>query len=249
MFLLISLDIFVINIFLSWILFYSNTRYILFYLENITFFLEKNFYVNLKLNNVFKKTKIKNTFWLIIYIINLILFLLFITLSYIYDKEPLEKKLITFIFIIIILITISFFIINVLLKTKKLKIKYNELKKLYSKNDYEKYFLNINSFDLKDKKFSIIDEYIKNKKMKILYIPLAWKFTIAFPNYKKLKILLNKISSFEEKILYINSILATEPLKLRIKKEYLDREQLSYLHYLIIDDIKKEGPVKFQYVD
>lgn len=240
MFLLISLDIFVINIFLSWILFYSNTRYVLFYLENITFFLEKNFYVNLKLNNVFKKTKIKNIFWLIIYTINLILFLLFITLSYIYDKEPLVEKLITFIFIIIILITISFFIINVLLKTKKLKIKYDELKNLYSKNDYEKYFLNINSFDLKDKKFSIIDEYIKNKKMKILYIPLAWKFTIAFPNYKKLKILLNKIPSFEEKNLYINSILATEPLKLRIKKEYLDREQLSYLHYLIIDDIKKE---------
>lgn len=240
MFLLISLDIFVINIFLSWILFYSNTRYVLFYLENITFFLEKNFYVNLKLNNVFKKTKIKNIFWLIIYTINLILFLLFITLSYIYDKEPLAEKLITFIFIIIILITISFFIINVLLKTKKLKIKYDELKNLYSKNDYEKYFLNINSFDLKDKKFSIIDEYIKNKKMKILYIPLAWKFTIAFPNYKKLKILLNKIPSFEEKNLYINSILATEPLKLRIKKEYLDREQLSYLHYLIIDDIKKE---------
>lgn len=240
MFLLISLDIFVINIFLSWILFYSNTRYVLFYLENITFFLEKNFYVNLKLNNVFKKTKIKNIFWLIIYTINLILFLLFITLSYIYDKEPLEEKLITFIFIIIILITISFFIINVLLKTKKLKIKYDKLKNLYSKNDYEKYFLNINSFDLKDKKFSIIDEYIKNKKMKILYIPLAWKFTIAFPNYKKLKILLNKIPSFEEKNLYINSILATEPLKLRIKKEYLDREQLSYLHYLIIDDIKKE---------
>ena len=193
MFLLISLDIFVINIFLSWILFYSNTRYVLFYLENITFFLEKNFYVNLKLNNVFKKTKIKNIFWLIIYTINLILFLLFITLSYIYDKEPLVEKLITFIFIIIILITISFFIINVLLKTKKLKIKYDELKNLYSKNDYEKYFLNINSFDLKDKKFSIIDEYIKNKKMKILYIPLAWKFTIAFPNYKKIKILLNKI--------------------------------------------------------
>lgn len=168
------------------------------------------------------------------------LFLLFITLSYFYDKEPLAEKLITFMFIIIILITISFFIINVLLKTKKLKIKYNELKKLYSKNDYEKYFLNINSFDLKDKKFSIIDEYIKNKKMKILYIPLEWKFTIAFPNYKKLKILLNKIPSFEEKKLYINSILATEPLKLRIKKEYLDREQLSYLHYLIIDDIKKE---------
>ena len=177
---------------------------------------------------------------MIIYTINLILFLLFITLSYIYDKEPLAEKLITFIFIIIILITISFFIINVLLKTKKLKIKYDELKNLYSKNDYEKYFLNINSFDLKDKKFSIIDEYIKNKKMKILYIPLAWKFTIAFPNYKKLKILLNKIPSFEEKNLYINSILATEPLKLRIKKEYLDREQLSYLHYLIIDDIKKE---------
>ena len=85
------------------------------------------------------------------------LFLLFITLSYIYDKEPLAEKLIAFMFIIIILITISFFIINVLLKTKKLKIKYNELKKLYSKNDYEKYFLNINSFDLKDKKFSIID--------------------------------------------------------------------------------------------
>ena len=191
MFLLISLEISVINMFLNWILFYSNTRYILFHLENITFFL--------KLNNVFKKTKIKNIFWLIIYIIDLMLFLLFITLSYFYDKEPLAEKLITFMFIIIILITISFFIINVLLKTKKLKIKYNELKKLYSKNDYEKYFLNINSFDLKDKKFNIIDEYIKNKKMKILYIPLEWKFTIAFPNYKKLKILLNKIPSFEEK--------------------------------------------------
>ena len=240
MFLLISLEISVINMVLNWILFYSNTRYILFHLENITFFLEKKLYVNLKLSNVFKKTKIKNIFWLIIYIIDLMLFLLFITLSYFYDKEPLTEKLITFMFIIIILITISFFIKNVLLKTKKLKIKYNELKKLYSKNDYEKYFLNINSFDLKDKKFSIIDEYIKNKKMKILYIPLAWKFTIAFPNYKKLKILLNKIPSFEEKILYINSILATGPLKLKIKKEYLDREQLSYLHYLIIDDIKKE---------
>ena len=158
MFLLISLEISVINMLLNWILFYSNTRYILFHLENITFFLEKKLYVNLKLNNVFKKTKIKNIFWSIIYIINLILFLLFITLSYIYDKGPLAEKLITFMFIIIILITISFFIINVLLKTKKLKIKYNELKKLYSKNDYEKYFLNINSFDLKDKKFSIIDE-------------------------------------------------------------------------------------------
>ncbi len=140
MFLLISLEISVINMLLNWILFYSNTRYILFHLENITFFLEKKLYVNLKLNNVFKKTKIKNIFWSIIYIINLILFLLFITLSYIYDKGPLAEKLITFMFIIIILITISFFIINVLLKTKKLKIKYNELKKLYSKNDYGKYF-------------------------------------------------------------------------------------------------------------
>ena len=86
MFLLISLDIFVINIFLSWILFYSNTRYVLFYLENITFFLEKNFYVNLKLNNVFKKTKIKNIFWLIIYTINLILFL-----GSVYFLRVLEK--------------------------------------------------------------------------------------------------------------------------------------------------------------
>ena len=123
MFLLISLEISIINMFLNWILFYSNTRYILFHLENITFFLEKKLYVNLKLNNVFKKTKIKNIFWLIIYIIDLMLFLLFITLSYFYDKEPLAEKLITFMFIIIILITISFFIINVLLKTKKLKIK------------------------------------------------------------------------------------------------------------------------------
>ena len=69
-----------------------------------------------------KKQKLKTFFWLIIYIINLILFLLFITLSYIYDKEPLAEKLITFIFIIIILITISFLIINVLLKTKKLTL-------------------------------------------------------------------------------------------------------------------------------
>ena len=74
MFLLISLEISVINMFLNWILFYSNTRYILFHLENITFFLEKKLYVNLKLNNVFKKTKIRNIFSLIIYIINLILF-------------------------------------------------------------------------------------------------------------------------------------------------------------------------------
>ena len=114
MFLLISLEISVINMVLNWILFYSNTRYILFHLENITFFLEKKLYVNLKLNNVFKKTKIKNIFWLIIYIIDLMLFLLFINLSYFYDKEPLTEKLITFMFIIIILITISFFIINVL---------------------------------------------------------------------------------------------------------------------------------------
>ena len=99
MFLLISLEISIINMFLNWILFYSNTRYILFHLENITFFLEKKLYVNLKLNNVFKKTKIKNIFWLIIYIIDLMLFLLFITLSYFYDKEPLAEKLITFMFI------------------------------------------------------------------------------------------------------------------------------------------------------
>lgn len=41
MFLLISLEISVINMLLNWILFYSNTRYILFHLENITFFFRK----------------------------------------------------------------------------------------------------------------------------------------------------------------------------------------------------------------
>ena len=92
------------------------------------------------------------------------------------------------------------------------------------------------------KKFWIINKYIEDTKIKIYYISEYKKLIpIIFPNYKKLKeILLKKYKLFDDKHLYIDSILATESLKLKIKSEYLDREQISYLRFLIINNIIKD---------
>ena len=222
---------------------FLSIRKIIFYYKNICYFFKKNIYQKINLNKYFKKLNILKIFLLLAYIINLILSLTLIVIdSYNLKKEKsIDVSIAWIIQHIVTIIIISNLTIYVLWKSFKLKKKYNIFSNIDNASNLELYFLDINNLNLEDAKFNIVNEYIKNAKIKIYYNNFSAKlFPIIFPNYKKLKILLNKIPSFEEKNLYINSILATEPLRLRIKKEYLDREQLSYLHYLIINDIKKE---------
>ncbi|WP_129619125.1 hypothetical protein [Metamycoplasma orale] len=111
-----------------------------------------------------------------------------------------------------------------------------------NKETCESYFLDIKNINLANEKFWIINKYIEDTKIKIYYISEYQELIpIMFPNYKKLKkILLKKYKLFDDKLLYIDSILATESLKLKIKSEYLDREQISYLRFLIINNIIKD---------
>ena len=127
-------------------------------------------------------------------------------------------------------------------KIRKLKNKYKMFLTINNKETCESYFLDIKNINLTNEKFWIINKYIEDTKIKIYYISEYKKLIpIIFPNYKKLKeILLKKYKLFDDKLLYIDSILATESLKLKIKSEYLDREQISYLRFLIINNIIKD---------
>ena len=146
-----------------------------FYYENINYLIKEKLYVEIRLEKFFKKSKIKNIFTLLIYILNIILILLFILLHNFYKKELINSAFITFTLISILMqLFILTLIINIIKKTFKLK-----------------------------------------------------------------KILKNK-SLIKDKYLYLNSLLAIEPLKLKIKKQYLDREQISYLYYLIMSDIVEQ---------
>lgn len=135
-------------------------------------------------------------------------------------------------------IFILILIINIIKKTFKLKKIYDKLINSNGKAEWESYFLDINKINIKDHKFDIVKEYIQNEKINFYYLALnVSKMVVIFPKYKKLKKILKNKSLIKDKYLYLNSLLAIEPLKLRIKKQYLDREQISYLYYLIMSDI------------
>lgn len=213
-----------------------------FYYENINYLLKEKLYVEIRLEKFFKKSKIKNIFTLLIYILNIILILLFILLHNFYKKELINSAFITFTLISILMqLFILTLIINIIKKTFKLKKIYEKLINSNGKVEWESYFLDINNINVKDHKFDIVKEYIQNEKINFYYLALSVsKMVVIFPKYKKLKKILKNKSLIKDKYLYLNSLLAIEPLKLKIKKQYLDREQISYLYYLIMSDIVEQ---------
>ncbi len=212
-----------------------------FYYENINYLIKEKLYAEIRLEKFFKKSKIKKIFILLIYIFNIILILSFISLHNFYRKELINSAFITFVLISILMqIFILILIVNIIKKTFNLKKIYRKLINSNSKAEWESYFLDINKINVKDHKFDIVKEYIQNEKINFYYLAIdVSRMIVIFPKYKKLKKILKNKSSIRDKYLYINSILAIEPLKLRIKKQYLDREQISYLYYLIMSDIVK----------
>lgn len=210
-----------------------------FYYENINYLIKEKLYVEIRLEKFFKKSKIKNIFTLLIYILNIILILLFILLHNFYKKELINSAFITFTLISILMqLFILTLIINIIKKTFKLKKIYEKLINSNGKVKWEPYFLDINNINVKDHKFDIVKEYIQKGKINFYYLALnVSKMVVIFPKYKKLKKILKNKSFIKDKYLYLNSILTIEPLKLRIKKQYLDQEQISYLYYLIMSDI------------
>ena len=211
-----------------------------FYYENINYLIKEKLYVEIRLEKFFKKSRIKNIFILLIYILNIILILLlFILLHNFYKKELINSTFITFTLISILMqLFILTLIVNIFKKTFKLKKIYEKLINSNGKAEWKPYFLDINKINVKDHKFDIVKEYIQNEKINFYYLALnVSKMVVIFPKYKKLKKILKNKSLIKDKYLYLNSLLAIEPLKLRIKKQYLDREQISYLYYLIMSDI------------
>lgn len=160
-----------------------------FYYENINYLIKEKLYVEIRLEKFFKKSKIKNIFTLLIYILNIILILLFILLHNFYKKELINSAFITFTLISILMqLFILTLIINIIKKTFKLKKIYEKLINSNGKVEWESYFLDINKINVKDHKFDIVKEYIQNEKINFYYLALSVsKMVVIFPKYKKLK--------------------------------------------------------------
>lgn len=225
-------------------IYFLSLRKIIFNYENLSYFLESKFYVDINLNKYFKKLKIVQIIVIILYIINwsLILSLIILNVNIFNQSKSIDIKVFWVLLPLFIIIVMSQATIYLVLKIHKLKNKYKMFLTVNNKETCESYFLDIKNINLTNEKFWIINKYIENTKIKIYYISEYEKLIpIIFPNYKKLKkILLKKYKLFDDKLLYIDSILATESLKLKIKSEYLDREQISYLRFLIINNIIKD---------
>ena len=225
-------------------IYFLSLRKIIFNYENLSYFLESKFYVDINLNKYFKKLKIVQIIVIILYIINwsLILSLIILNVNIFNQSKSIDIKVFWVLLPLFIIIVMSQATIYLVWKIHKLKNKYKMFLTVNNKETCESYFLDIKNINLTNEKFWIINKYIEDTKIKIYYISEYEKLIpIIFPNYKKLKkILLKKYKLFDDKLLYIDSILATESLKLKIKSEYLDREQISYLRFLIINNIIKD---------
>lgn len=114
MFLLLFIPILILSfVLIIWI---SNV-YNWFYYENINYLIKEKLYVEIRLEKFFKKSKIKNIFTLLIYILNIILILLFILLHNFYEKELINSTFITFVLISILMqLFILTLIINIIKK-------------------------------------------------------------------------------------------------------------------------------------
>lgn len=187
MFLLLFIPMLILS-FVLIIIWISNV-YNWFYYENINYLLKEKLYVEIRLEKFFKKSKIKNIFTLLIYILNIILILLFILLNNFYKKELTNSTFITFTLISIFMqLFILTLIINIIKKTFKLKKIYEKLINSNGKVKWEPYFLDINKINVKDYKFDIVKEYIQNGKINFYYLALnVSKMVVIFPKYKKLK--------------------------------------------------------------
>lgn len=187
MFLLLFIPMLILSFILITI--WISNVYNWFYYENINYLLKEKLYVEIRLEKFFKKSKIKNIFTLLIYILNIILILLFILLHNFYKKELINSAFITFILISIFMqLFILTLIINIIKKTFKLKKIYEKLINSNGKVEWEPYFLDINKINVKDQKFDIVKEYIQNGKINFYYLALnVSKMVVIFPKYKKLK--------------------------------------------------------------
>ena len=186
MFLLLFIPMLILSFVLITI--WISNVYIWFYYENINYLIKEKLYVEIRLEKFFKKSKIKNIFTLLIYILNIILILLFILLHNFYEKELINSTFITFVLISILMqLFILTLIINIIKKTFKLKKIYQKSINSNGKVEWEPYFLDINKINVKDHKFDIVKEYIQNEKINFYYLALnVSKMVVIFPKYKKL---------------------------------------------------------------
>ncbi len=194
-------------------IYFLSLRKIIFNYENLSYFLESKFYVDINLNKYFKKLKIVQIIVIILYIINwsLILSLIILNVNIFNQSKSIDIKVFWVLLPLFIIIVMSQATIYLVLKIHKLKNKYKMFLTVNNKETCESYFLDIKNINLTNEKFWIINKYIENTKIKIYYISEYEKLIpIIFPNYKKLKkILLKKYKLFDDKLLYIDSILAT----------------------------------------
>lgn len=177
MFLLLFISMAILSLIL--IIISISDVYTWFYYENINYLIKEKLYVEIRLEKFFKKSKIKNIFTL----------LLFILLHNFYKKELINSVFITFVLISILMqLFILTLIINIIKKTFKLKKIYEKLINSNGKVEWEPYFLDINKINVRDHKFDIVKEYIQNGKINFYYLALdVSKMVVIFPKYKKLK--------------------------------------------------------------
>ena len=182
-------------------IYFLSLRKIIFNYENLSYFLESKFYVDINLNKYFKKLKIVQIIVIILYIINwsLILSLIILNVNIFNRSKSIDIKVFWVLLPLFIIIVMSQATIYLVLKIHKLKNKYKMFLTVNNKETCESYFLDIKNINLTNEKFWIINKYIEDTKIKIYYISEYEKLIpIIFPNYKKLKkILLKKYKLFE----------------------------------------------------
>ena len=223
------------------ILYNIEGRIINFYNKNLNYFISEKYKVNIEINKKIKRWKIEA----IIITILFFLLLIFISIPIFYEVkiEKLNLKNIipgitlgsAFIFIHLLINTLMWVDIRRIIR------KLNLYSKSFKNTKYENYFLDFSEIKISDSKKMIVHNYIVIDNMNIYYLinPFNAHSLIYLPSYSKIKERLNKIENYDDKIAYIDSTLCSEPLTLKIDNEYLDREQISYLRYLIINSIRK----------
>lgn len=171
-------------------IYFLSLRKIIFNYQNLSYFLESKFYVNINLNKYFKKLKIVQIIVIILYIINwsLILSLISLNVNIFKQSKSIDIKVFWILLPLFIIIVMSQATIYLVWKIHKLKTKYKMFLTVNNKETCEPYFLDIKNINLTNEKFWIINKYIEDTKIKIYYISEYEKLIpIIFPNYKKLK--------------------------------------------------------------
>lgn len=153
-------------------IYFLSLRKIIFNYENLSYFLESKFYVDINLNKYFKKLKIVQIIVIILYIINwfLILSLIILNVNIFKQSKSIDIKVFWILLPLFIIIVMSQATIYLVWKIRKLKNKYKMFLTVNNKETCESYFLDIENINLTNEKFWIINKYIEDTKIKIYYI-------------------------------------------------------------------------------